>query len=113
MNKDPTKEQVGGAHYKKYAIQPIEYAHANKLGPCEANIVKYATRWKDKGGIEDLEKIKHYADLLIHLAKNERENNGFFTTRSLYTNSPPDYVLTTSGNVGATICFPCLSSNER
>tara|TARA_R110000803_G_scaffold167074_1_gene230362 strand:+ start:902 stop:1081 length:180 start_codon:yes stop_codon:yes gene_type:complete len=48
-------------------IQPIEYIHANGLGFIEGNIVKYITRWRDKNGIQDLEKIKHYIDLLIEL----------------------------------------------
>jgi hypothetical protein len=59
--------QVAGDHYKKLKIQPVEYCHANKLGYCESNIVKYITRWKDKGGKADLEKVKHYVDLLIQL----------------------------------------------
>ena len=59
------KEQVGGDHYKKMAIQPIEYIMANKLGYCEGNIVKYISRWRDKGGVEDLRKIKQYVDFLI------------------------------------------------
>jgi hypothetical protein len=57
--------QVGGNHYKKHAIQPIEYIMGNSLGFCEGNIVKYITRWRDKGGIKDLEKIKQYVDFLI------------------------------------------------
>ena len=57
--------QVGGGHYKGRAIQPIEYIHANNLNYSEGAIVKYITRWRDKNGIEDLEKIKHYVDLLI------------------------------------------------
>lgn len=57
--------QYGGNHYKGKGIQPIEYILANNLGFCEGNVVKYITRWKDKGGIEDLKKIKHYCDFLI------------------------------------------------
>ena len=60
-------KQVGGSHYKDNAIQPIENIHANKLGFCEGNVVKYVTRWKDKNGIADLEKAKHYIELLIEL----------------------------------------------
>lgn len=71
MESNPLDEQIGGDHYKKYKIQPIVYAHANGLGPCEANIIKYATRWKDKGGVEDLEKVIHYAQLLISLVKKD------------------------------------------
>jgi hypothetical protein len=62
---NPLETQVDGNHYKEKAIQPIEYIHANKLNFCEGSIVKYITRWRDKGGIKDLEKIKHYVDLLI------------------------------------------------
>lgn len=57
--------QVAGSHYKHRKIQPIEYCEANRLGACESAIVKYITRWREKGGMNDLEKIKHYVDLLI------------------------------------------------
>jgi hypothetical protein len=64
-------KQVGGSHYKDKAIQPIEYIHANKMGFCEGNVVKYITRWKEKNGVADLEKAKHYIEMLIEL-----ENKG-------------------------------------
>lgn len=59
--------QIGGSHYKQCAIQPVEYIHANGLGYFEGNVLKYITRWRDKGGIADLEKAKHYIELLIEL----------------------------------------------
>lgn len=59
--------QVDGDHYKKLAIQPVEYIHANKLGFIEGSVIKYVTRWRDKNGIRDLEKAKHFLDLLIEL----------------------------------------------
>lgn len=57
--------QVGGNHYKDMEIQPIEYIMKNNLGYCEANVVKYISRWQSKNGVEDLRKAKHYIDLLI------------------------------------------------
>lgn len=57
--------QVGGDHYKKLAIQPMEYSMKNKLDACQHTIIKYVTRFRDKGGIQDLEKAKHVIDLLI------------------------------------------------
>jgi hypothetical protein len=64
----PLQIQAGtDDHYKKRAIQPIEYIHANNLPFIEGNVVKYITRWREKGGRKDLEKIKHYVDLLIEL----------------------------------------------
>lgn len=59
--------QVAGDHYKKQAIQPVQYIHANGIGFFEGNVIKYVTRWRDKGGIADLEKAKHYIELLIEL----------------------------------------------
>lgn len=62
-----TDRQEGGEHYLAIAIQPIQYIHANQLGFCEGNVVKYITRWRAKNGIEDLKKARHYIDLLIEL----------------------------------------------
>jgi hypothetical protein len=67
--------QVGGEHYKKYKIQPVEYAMANGLNYCQANAVKYVTRYKDKGGIEDLKKAIHNIEILIELETNEGKLN--------------------------------------
>ena len=63
-------KQEGGSHYNKLRIQPVEYIHANQIPFIEGSIIKYATRWKDKGGIEDLKKIIHFAELLIELEQN-------------------------------------------
>ena len=68
--------QVAGNHYKNRIIQPVEYSEANRLGACESAIVKYITRWRDKGGLDDLNKIKHYVDLLI---ETEQKYHGWNT----------------------------------
>lgn len=60
-------KQEGGNHYKKYKIQPVEYAMANNLNYCQANAVKYVTRYKDKNGVEDLLKAIHNLEILIEL----------------------------------------------
>lgn len=62
---DPLTTQVGGNHYKEMKIQPIEYALANNLPFVEANVVKYVSRWRKKGGVADLKKARHMLDLLI------------------------------------------------
>lgn len=63
--------QVAGDHYKKLKIQPVEYIHANGLPFIEGNVVKYVTRWRDKGGIKDLEKARHFIELLIELESKQ------------------------------------------
>lgn len=60
-----TETQVGGTHYKDMPIQPIEFILKNGLGFCEGNVVKYVSRWRTKGGVEDLKKARHYLDMLI------------------------------------------------
>ena len=59
--------QVGGEHYKKHVIQPVEFITKNKLGFLEGCVIKRICRYEDKNGREDLEKAKHEIDLLIEL----------------------------------------------
>ena len=67
---DPKDIQVGGDHYKRHTIQPIdvmqEYLSDEAYeGFLYGNIIKYALRWKDKGGVEDLLKLQHYVAFLV------------------------------------------------
>lgn len=59
--------QVSGSHYKDLKIQPIEYIHANGIPFAEGSVIKYVSRWRSKGGVKDLEKARHFLDLLIEL----------------------------------------------
>ena len=61
-----SETQVGGDHYNM-PIQPAEFCQANRIPWCEANVIKYVCRHAAKNGREDLEKAKHYLDLLIEL----------------------------------------------
>lgn len=67
--------QCGGNHYKKQPVQPWDYIAANNLGYFEGNIVKYVSRWRDKGGVEDLRKARHYLDKLIELQITENTHD--------------------------------------
>lgn len=60
-----SKTQVGGAHYKDFAIQPSFFAHVNKIGWLEANCIKYVCRHRAKNGRQDIEKAIHYLQLLL------------------------------------------------
>lgn len=65
------EKQVGGNHYKHMMIQPLEYALANNLGICEHAVVKYISRWREKGGVDDLRKAIHYCEIIL---ERELEN---------------------------------------
>lgn len=58
-------KQVGGGHYKDMPIQPIDFITKNNLPFIEGCIIKYISRWRSKGGVQDLRKVIHYAELLI------------------------------------------------
>jgi len=60
-------QQVGGTHYKDKAIQPWDYIASNDMGYLEGNVVKYVSRWKEKGGVQDLKKAMHYLTKLIEV----------------------------------------------
>ena len=65
LTDSPLSKQIGGDHYKAKGIQPVEYCMANNIGFMEGSVIKYVTRWKDKGGVQDLEKARHFLDMLI------------------------------------------------
>lgn len=58
-------KQVGGSHYKKMKIQPMQYSMANELDACQHTAIKYITRHEDKAGKKDLYKAMHTVLLLI------------------------------------------------
>ena len=59
------KKQIGGGHYLKMKIQPSEFINKNNLPFAEGNAIKYICRHQDKGEVQDLEKAKHYIDMII------------------------------------------------
>jgi hypothetical protein len=57
--------QIGGSHYKTFAIQPLEFCLKNNIPFAEGNVIKYVCRYQHKNGLEDLLKARHYLDALI------------------------------------------------
>ena len=68
------KKQIGGNHYRKYKLQPSQFVTENKLLYPEGCVIKYILRHNDKGKKEDLEKAKHFIDMIIERDyKDEKE----------------------------------------
>lgn len=66
------EHQVAGAHYTSKMIQPWEFMEAIMSeeqfeGYIRGNIIKYISRYPDKGGKIDVEKARHYIDKLLEL----------------------------------------------
>ena len=68
----PNQIQIGGEHYKKMDIQPWDAIHSWDLGFFSGNAVKYIARHRDKGGVEDLKKARHYLDKLISFTEKNK-----------------------------------------
>jgi hypothetical protein len=64
--------QIGGSHYKRHKIQPIDFIYDNEIGFIEGNIIKYVIRHKHKNGLEDLKKALHYLQILIEKEYEDR-----------------------------------------
>ena len=60
-------KQEGGDYYKGSRIQPIEFISANNMSFMQGSVIKYIHRYKNKNGVEDLKKAKHYIELMIEL----------------------------------------------
>ncbi len=65
-------QQIGGEHYTSKRIQPWSAMEAwmtpeEFKGFLKCNIIKYIARERDKGGIEDVLKARHYINKLIEV----------------------------------------------
>ncbi len=67
MNEKALDKQVGGDHYKKMKIQPLEYCQKNELNVCESFVVKYVSRHRFKNGRQDIEKAIHCLQVLLQI----------------------------------------------
>jgi Protein of unknwon function (DUF3310) len=86
-------KQVGGSHYKDFSIQPVEFIQKNGLGFCEGNAIKYLCRWKEKGGIQDLQKAIHYVELLIEMeTRRDFKKESQEIVRKIYENQSTQFV---------------------
>ena len=87
-------KQIGGSHYKDMAMQPSEFINKNKLLFAEGNAIKYICRHAHKGEVQDLEKAKHYIDMIIErdyplipMTEEEEYRNAGITKEEAETSS--------------------------
>ena len=65
-------DNINPDYYRK-GIETTDYIQSHSMNYLEGNIIKYVTRYKAKGGVEDLKKAEWY---LTRLIKQEEQANG-------------------------------------
>lgn len=68
-SKDANSRQVGGSHYGLKNFQHWDLVALFKLDYFQGQITKYVMRWKQKNGVQDLEKALHFLEKYIELEK--------------------------------------------
>ena len=74
MTKDVWEKQIGGKHYKKMNIQPLEFVNKNRMLFAEGNVIKYVCRHPHKDGKQDILKAIHYCEMIIERDYNIGEH---------------------------------------
>lgn len=87
------ERQIGGSHYKTMPIQPMEFNIKNNIPFAEGSVIKYVSRWRSKGGVDDLKKARHVLDMLIELeeAKQETSSANSSASTSQHDHSGPGF----------------------
>ena len=97
---NPYDKQVGGDHYSKMKIQPAEFINKNKMLFAEGNAIKYICRHINKGGEQDLQKAKHYIDMIIERDYgDDSEKSKVFAGVSIKDPVDSDDIKVTYGDV--------------
>ena len=72
--------QVGGTHYQKNVVccphcgGQLQHWDVYKFFPyLVGTIAKYLWRWRDKNGLQDIDKASHYLQKLLEVAKQEQK----------------------------------------
>ena len=97
---NPYDKQVGGDHYQNMKIQPAEFINKNQMKFAEGNAIKYICRHINKGGEQDLQKAKHYIDMIIERDYgDEAEKSKVFAGVSIKDPVDSDDIKVTYGDV--------------
>lgn len=64
--------QIDGSHYKNLKYETWDVITAWELGYLDGSAVKYISRWKNKGGVNDIKKAIHFLQKLVEVEENKQ-----------------------------------------
>ena len=108
--------QVGGDHYKKGGEEHWDRAWRMQYDPFQYIITKWVERWKDKGGVQDLEKAKHAIQKYIEVvttpaARTEKVDEIVSTLGEVLPTGWRDYTFEGADDKG--FLFTCRSCRVK
>ena len=106
---NPYDTQVGGNHYQTMKIQPAEFINKNEMKFAEGNAIKYICRHVNKGGLQDLQKAKHYIDMIIE-RDYEEESKGSSVDSGLDINIEDVKISYANDELNGAIYYPSGAS---
>jgi hypothetical protein len=106
---NPYDTQVGGNHYQTMKIQPAEFINKNEMKFAEGNAIKYICRHVNKGGLQDLQKAKHYIDMIIE-RDYEKESKGSSVDSGLDINIEDVKISYANEELNGAIYYPSGAS---
>lgn len=73
---NPFDKQVGGTHYKDYAIQPYDFFYQNNIPHHKAAIIRRILRYDHPTGhgLQDLQKIQHEVEMIMELGGYKKKS---------------------------------------
>ncbi len=76
--------QIAGDHYKQFkGHEPWDVVTAWGLGYLDGTALKYISRWKHKGGVEDIKKAIHFLQKLLEVEEDKNKNGLYRTTGNI------------------------------
>lgn len=66
-------KQVAGTHYKNMPIEHWDLAAIFEWDSLQSRAIAYLMRWKEKGGLQDLEKALHTVQKYIEVEKLRKD----------------------------------------
>lgn len=91
---------VGGQHYTRLVIQPMEFATVCGYDFPAATILKYLSRHESKNGRQDAEKALHVARLRVEIVRKHHLQNFLHAVRTMFKATGLTWVLSTDETIG-------------
>lgn len=94
-------QQIGGQHYTKMTIQPMEFATSQGYDFPAATILKYLSRHESKNGRQDVEKALHCVHLRVEIIRKHDLKRFLRAVRAVFQATGLTWVLSTDTSIGA------------